>query len=129
MWAQGEPLAIVLPSLKVKLAAGSGATFHGRAAGGLDIGLLRGEIALDVARRAPGQPLVVTARDYRIRVVGTVFTVRAPATGGPIEVLVSEGLVHVRGQTTDLHLRPGDRWSSGTQAADRCGHARSLPRG
>ena len=116
VWAQGEPLAVALRSLKVKLAAGSGASFRGRAAGRLDIGLVRGEIALDVDRRAPGQPLVVTARDYQVRVVGTIFSVRAPA-GGPIEVSVSEGLVHVRGPATDLHLRPGDRWSSATQAA------------
>ena len=116
VWSRGEPLSLALPSLKVKLAAGSGASFRGRAAGGLDIGLVRGEIALDVDRRAPDQPLVVTAGDYEVRVVGTIFTVRAPATGGPIEVSVAEGLVHVRGPATDRQLRAGDCWSSATQA-------------
>ena len=117
VWSRDEPLSIALPSLKVKLAAGSGASFRGRAAGGLDIGLVRGEIALDVDPRAPDQPLVVTARGYQVRVVGTIFSVRAPAAGGPVEVSVTEGLVHVRGPATDRHLRPGDRWSSAPVAA------------
>lgn len=70
--------------------------------------LIRGEALFDVAKD-PARPFVVAARDLRVRVVGTSFTVRVHEDDR-VEVAVREGVVevHREGDAQPLRLTAGD---------------------
>lgn len=82
--------------------------------GGVLVELTVGSVELDVDKRGARPPLVVRAGDVDVVVVGTHFTVRRPADGGPVEVDVREGLVQVvRGAVTTA-VAAGQAWSATT---------------
>ncbi len=92
------------------------------AAGGVELALAEGEVMLAVERRAPVRSVVISVRGYRVAVVGTVFSVRAPPDG-TVEVTVREGAVRVSGPDSHRRLpllrvlRAGETWTSGARGA------------
>src|SRR5690606_20213445 len=58
------------------------------------VSLLRGEAYFTVAKN-PDRPFVVEANGVAVHAVGTAFNVRLPTDEAAVEVLVTEGIVHV----------------------------------
>lgn len=86
----------------------------GRPAGapdGIEVALDAGEVSLAARPRPDDRALVVVAKPFRVRVVGTVFQVRSEASRG-VEVRVAEGVVAVTGPDTDVRVHAGESWSS-----------------
>jgi ferric-dicitrate binding protein FerR (iron transport regulator)/TolA-binding protein len=73
----------------------------GASEGTLELRLERGNMAMDAAGRGESDELVIQAGIYRVRVLGTRFSVRHPRSGG-LRVRVDEGRVEV--------TSPGQRW-------------------
>lgn len=84
-----------------------------RAAEGEGVDLAQGWVAAWVAPRPGGLPFSVRARDWRVRVTGTLFSVRA---GDAVEVEVGEGAVSVQGPDSAIALRAGECWSTAAAA-------------
>jgi uncharacterized protein (TIGR03435 family) len=76
-----------------------------RAADGIDIRLLAGDIIVNAAKQRSGH-LYVHTKDMTIAVVGTVFLVNASESGSRVAVI--EGEVRVREGSAEKRLRPGD---------------------
>ncbi len=81
---------------------------------GVLVELAVGSVEFDVDKRGTRPPLIVRAGDVDVVVVGTHFTVRRPADGGPIEVDVREGLVRVVRGAVSAAVGAGQAWSSST---------------
>ncbi|MBI3183061.1 MAG: tetratricopeptide repeat protein [Myxococcales bacterium] len=91
-----------------------------RGSGGLAVLLEEGEVA--VLDRHPGTTLalLVSAGDYAVEAEGTFYSVKVAADRA-VAVRVHEGVVRVRGPSTDVRLRGGEAWVSAGQAAFRTG--------
>jgi uncharacterized protein (TIGR03435 family) len=77
-----------------------------RAADGIDIRLLAGDIIVNAAKQRSGH-LYVHTKDVTIAVVGTVFLVNAGSEGSRVAVI--EGEVRVREGAVETRLRPGEQ--------------------
>jgi hypothetical protein len=82
---------------------------------GLELALVRGTLALEVAHRADLAPVVVHAGDVDVIDVGTVFTVeRHGGDGtGAVAVAVREGEVRVVRGDGAVRVVAGQRWAGG----------------
>ena len=78
--------------------------------------LVRGEAHFSVAKD-PAHPFIVSAGSVSVRAVGTAFDVRLAADR--VEVLVTEGKVHVAESAHAPELRSGPEGSSGKASAER----------
>ena len=87
----GEVLALRDGS-RMEMSAGVELSIH-RAADGIQIDLAKGNIIVTAAKQGSGH-LYVKTRDCMVSVVGTVFSVKAEATGSRVAVI--EGEVHVQ---------------------------------
>jgi uncharacterized protein (TIGR03435 family) len=85
-----------------------------RAGDGITIALQQGGIIVNAAKQRDGH-LYVRTRDVTVSVVGTVFLVNAEPDGSRVGVI--EGEVHVREQTRETRLRPGEQVSTGRVTA------------
>lgn len=72
------------------------------------LGLMRGQVSLDVPPMPKGTSFVVQTPDTRVTVHGTRFTVSYPSAQGGSCVRVMEGRVGVKGPNTDVLLGPGE---------------------
>lgn len=90
-----------------------------RPAGGVLVALATGAVTLEVPPRRGRPPLVVTAGDVAVRVIGTGFTVRRDPD---VTVEVSHGVVEVERSGVALAVRAGERW-----ALDGDGRAQVAP--
>ena len=113
--AQGGA-AVRFTDVELRLGPATDAILSRRGSGGVEIGLLRGEVSLVVRPRPPDRPVVVGAAGYSVVVVGTVFAVRASAER-TVDVTVTEGRVRVTGRGMDRLVQAGSSWSSRTTAA------------
>jgi TolA-binding protein len=90
-----------------------------RLSSGTTLRLTQGTLTARVSKRAPGEQFVVEAGHYRVRVVGTLFTVEE-GPGDHTAVSVREGVVEVTnmddGRQVD-RVVAGARWTSETPAA------------
>lgn len=73
-----------------------------------ELGLLQGQVSLDVPPMPTGTSFVVQTPDTRVTVHGTRFTVSYPNAQGGSCVRVMEGRVGVKGPSTDVLLGPGE---------------------
>lgn len=74
--------------------------------------LVHGGVRAQVTKRPPGQSFVIELHGYRVRVVGTVFSVDE-GEGGSVHVGVSEGVVEVlAGDGRSWRVAAGASWSS-----------------
>jgi hypothetical protein len=78
------------------------------------INLDRGNIIVQAAKRKTGH-LYVAARDCRVAVTGTVFSVNSGIKGSRVSVI--EGEVHVAGAAGSKVLHPGDQLSTSAAVA------------
>jgi ferric-dicitrate binding protein FerR (iron transport regulator) len=78
------------------------------------INLDRGNIIVQAAKRKSGH-LYVAAKDCRVAVTGTVFSVNSGIKGSRVSVI--EGEVHVAGAGGTKVLRPGDQLSTNAAVA------------
>lgn len=86
---------------------------------GTTLRLTQGTLTARVSKRAPGEPFVVEAGRYRVRVVGTLFTVEE-GPGEHTAVSVREGVVEVSKTDDGSHVDrvvAGTRWTSEAPAA------------
>ena len=87
----------------------------------IDIALHAGAVTASVEPRPGRAPFVVTAGQWRVHVVGTIFDVRR--IGEDVLVSVSRGAVEVRGPKGSVRVAAGERFdssapgSSGARAA------------
>jgi uncharacterized protein (TIGR03435 family) len=98
-----------------------------RAADGVDIRLLAGDIIVNAAKQGAGHLSVYTS-DLTISVVGTVFLVKTVANGSRVAVIEGEVRVRERGTplrrsgsagTIERRLRPGEEVSTSPALAAR----------
>ena len=87
-----------------------------RAADGIGIRLLAGDIIVNAAKQGDGH-LSVQTSDMTISVVGTVFLVKTVADGSRVGVI--EGEVRVREGALETLLRPGEQVSTSPVLAAR----------
>ncbi|MHB8416574.1 MAG: outer membrane protein assembly factor BamD [Myxococcales bacterium] len=74
--------------------------------------LTKGGVLAHVTKRPPGQSFSVVLHGYRVRVVGTIFSV-SEGSGGSVLVQVTEGVVRVeRGDGRSWRVAAGESWSS-----------------
>jgi hypothetical protein len=78
------------------------------------INLNRGNIIVEAAKRKTGH-LYVAARDCRVAVTGTVFSVNSGIKGSRVSVI--EGEVHVSGSAGSKVLHPGEQLSTSAAVA------------
>jgi hypothetical protein len=115
----GAPLApgvLELPSrARVLVGEGAAAALVRDDAEGAVLRVDRGALLANVAKRAPGRPFVVVARDVRVEVVGTMFAVEVRADG-EVGVRGYEGVVRVVGGGVDARVGAGEVWPSEDRA-------------
>jgi uncharacterized protein (TIGR03435 family) len=87
-----------------------------RAADGIGIRLLAGDIIVNAAKQRDGH-LYVHTKDMTIAVVGTVFLVNAGSDGSRVAVI--EGEVRVREGSVEKRLRPGEQTATSPTIARR----------
>ena len=87
-----------------------------RAADGIGIRLLAGDIIVNAAKQRDGH-LYVHTKDMTIAVVGTVFLVNAGSDGSRVAVI--EGEVRVRDGDVETRLRPGEQVATSPTIARR----------
>ena len=75
------------------------------------IAIERGEVVASVQPRPNRPPFVVTAGQWRVRVVGTIFRVSRRELD-QIEVEVERGIVEVTGPNRQVRLTAGERFTS-----------------
>ena len=80
----------------------------------LTVNLGLGNIIVQAARRRSGH-LFVAARDCKVAVTGTVFSVNSGVKGSRVAVI--EGEVHVTKDNTEKVLHPGDQFTSNANLA------------
>lgn len=90
------------------------------------IDLVFGDILASVPKKAEGGSFFVRAGGYEVRVVGTVFGVRADERG-VVEVQVEEGVVDVAGAAVRARVTAGRCWSSEQGLGERCRPAAASP--
>jgi ferric-dicitrate binding protein FerR (iron transport regulator) len=82
------------------------------ASDGIQVDLNKGNIIVTAAKQHHGH-LYVKTRDCVVSVVGTVFSVKAEATGSRVAVI--EGEVHVQHGDVSQTLRPGQQVATNTE--------------
>jgi outer membrane protein assembly factor BamD (BamD/ComL family)/protein-disulfide isomerase-like protein with CxxC motif len=84
---------------------------------GAVVALSRGGVVASVAKQPQGKSFAVLARDVRIEVVGTLFSVES---SDAVTVRVAEGIVLVDRAGARARLTAGQCWSSRTGSIESC---------
>jgi len=107
----GSEVLALRDGSRVEMGAGVELSIN-RAADGIQIDLAQGKIIVTAAKQRNGH-LYVKTRDCVVSVVGTVFSVKAEATGSRVAVI--EGEVHVQHGDVSQTLLPGQQVATGTE--------------